>query len=884
MGADFGYYTRYARRQSAPFLDNSPPGVYNVCEFMATTGTPRRPTTPPPSLPGRTKGNGKGTSAPGTNGRRRKPKRRGFWHKFKLFFLVLSFFVLIAVISGSWILYTQIRQLPSTINLNFTPSGRTLIYSSDGELLAKLYLENREVVPLERIPTNLQNATIAFEDKRFYEHQGVDFKGVARSLFQNLKSGNMKAEGGSTITQQLARNLQVEGLTREKSVKRKLKEWIIANQIEKNYTKSDILRMYLNEVNYGSGAFGVQAAAKTYFGKDVSKLDISQCALLAGLPNRPSEYSPYNNKAAALAQRGRVLTEMRDQHYITPQQFAHANAEKIVLAGARPPAQGSHIYHAPYFTDYVIEQLKERYGEDTIMAGNLTVYTTLNWKMQQAAEKALQDGISRVGGRGPTQGALVALDPKTGEIKAMVGGTDYKKSQFNIAAYGLRQPGSSFKAIVYSAAIDSDLVTENTTVLDAPKTYYVAGSPPYTPKDDNGYSYRPRTLREAMAYSINVPAVKVIALERPELVVRYARLMGIDASTPLDPVLSLALGSSPVSPLEMASVYGTIADGGNHAIPTCLMRVDGQIKDDFPADVETQVLQKSTVTQVDDMLRAVVTEPRGTGAGVADVPDARGKTGTTQGHKDVWFIGYTPDLVCAVWAGHPIYKPQPDGSTKYEYGEAMAGNAWGATVCAPIWKDFMLQAGPIFRRAQDRERALLHIKKAAPPAVPAKTTKPAPDQADSSPDSPDNSGTSADKPAPSQGTSGDGRVTVNIDNETGLLAPRGAHNAHTERLAPGAAPTILAPQYDPATGSEPLVDSPADPPVDAHPAAPPPRPIPSPARPAAPTPVQHVTVEINPEDGLLATQWDPEVIERTYVAGQQPHRYSSLHRPPPGER
>ena len=832
---------------------------------MATTGTPRRPATPGPASP---------RPAPGPNGRRRKPKKRGFWYRVKVFFLLLSFPVLIVIIAATAYLILLFKDVPQGITLPDTPSGRTLIYSADGTLLANLYLQNREVVPIERIPKNLQDATIAFEDKRFYEHSGVDFKGIARSLFQNVKSGNLHAEGGSTITQQLARNMQVEGLTREKSINRKLHEWFVANRIEKKYTKQEILAMYLNYINYGSGAFGVQAAAKTYFGKDVSKLDLAQCALLAGLPNRPSEYSPYKSKEAAKAQRDRVLGQMVEQNYITPQQFAQAKAEKIRLAGAKPPTTGSHIYHAPYFTDYVIEQLKQRYGEDTVMAGNLTVYTTLNMKMQEVAEKSLQDGIARAGGRGPTQGALVALDPKNGEIKAMVGGVDYKKNQFNIATQGYRQPGSSFKAIVYAAAIDSGLVTEQTRVYDAPVTYKT-GAGDWTPKDDSSYSYNHVDLRTAMAYSINVPAVKVMALEGPPLVIRYARLMGIDPTTPLDPVLSLALGSNGATPLEMASVYGTIADGGNHAIPTCLMRLEGQIKDDFPPDVETQVLQKSTATQLDDMLRAVVTEPRGTGAAVADVADARGKTGTTQGHKDVWFIGYTPNLVCAVWAGHPIYKPQPDGTMKYEYGEAMAGNAWGSTVCAPIWKDFMQNAQPIFLKDLERERALRQRKTVTHPAPPAPAGKP-----------PDRTAADVSSPAgdaSAQSSPDDGTVSVNVDNETGLLAPRGAHNARRRRFPRGAEPTVLAPQYDhaPDAGAVPLVDAAPDAPVDAHPSPPSPRPAPAPA---APGPPQTVTVRVNPEDGLLATEWDPEQEDRTFVRGHEPRRYSPLHRPPPGER
>ena len=375
-------------------------------------------------------------------------------------FQAVTLLVLVAIITFTVFLLMQLRTAPASIDLGFDPPGRTLIYSSDGTLLARMFVENRRVVSIDQIPKDLQNATVAFEDKRFYTHPGVDFQGIARSLFRNVRNGDLKGQGGSTITQQLARNMGVEGLTREKSVSRKVHEWIVANQIEKSYTKQRILEMYLNQVSYGQGAYGVEAAAQTYFGKDVWKLDLAQCALLAGLPNRPTVFNPYKDKNAAKAQRDIVLDNMLEQHYITPVQCAHAKSEYIHLAAPKPPKQGSEIYHAPYFVDYVVEQLKRRYGPSALRDGNRQVETTLNWPMQQAAEDALRSGIANVAGYNVTQGALVALDPKTGEIKAMVGGIDYKDSQYNIAAHGLRQPGSSFKAVIYSAAIDSGVVTE----------------------------------------------------------------------------------------------------------------------------------------------------------------------------------------------------------------------------------------------------------------------------------------------------------------------------------------------------------------------------------------------------------------------------------------
>lgn len=858
---------------------------------MATTGTPRRSAPPAP----RRSGSGP-ARPPARKAGRRRPKRSGFWQRLKLFLQLVTFFVLIVIIAGLVFLIIQMKQAPSAIDLSFSPPGRTEIFSSDGVLLADIYQYNRAVVPIERIPQNLRNATVAFEDKRFYEHQGVDFKGIARSLFQNIKSGDWKGEGGSTITQQLARNMKVDGLTRVKTVQRKLKEWIVANQIEKNYTKQDILWMYLNYVNYGSGAYGVQAAAQTYFGKDISKLDLAQCALLAGLPNRPSDLNPYHSKQAAKAQRTLVLQDMLQQHYITPAQFTQADAEPIRLASSHPPAQGSRVYHAHYFTDYVIQQLKDQYGEDAVMAGNMKVYTTLNMKMQQLAEQDLEQGIaSHAGPEGPTQGCLVCLDPKTGAIKAMVGGINYQKSQFNIAADGRRQPGSSFKAVLYSAAIDSGAVTEYTTALDAPTSYPMGpGQPPYIPKDDGPYTYRRMSLKEAVAYSVNTIAVHVLHHIGPALEIEYARRLGVQS--PLDPVLSLALGSSAVTPLEMAGVYETFPDGGNHAIPAAWTEVDDASgKHLIAPQVETHVLKRSTVAQLDDMLRAVVDDPRGTGHGVEGlVPDARGKTGTTQGHADVWFDGYTPNLVCVVWAGHPTRKVLKNGTVAYGYGEPMARYDWGATVCAPIWAQFMSQAEPVFLKAEAHAKAVGKLSKkpatktAAPPAPAPPAATPAVSLASASRWSHRHywqqrsayTPTPATPPADANMGTSDQGSSQNAASSP-LSAPMNSVSASSGSGNPApvdTAPASVAPAHvTPVIASPP----PAVPRRHREFTAPASSPVSAPTPPAQP---QYVTVRINPEDGLLATKWDPEVVEKTFLRGTEPRRYSRLHPPPPGER
>ncbi len=854
---------------------------------MATTSTPRsNPRSNPPRR------NPTPPTKSGGGGRPAKPKRKGspFWGRVKTVFTLLSIFVLLSVLTLMAWVALRIHDTPRTIDIDVAPMGITYLYSSDGQELAEFFTERRKVVPIEDIPKNLQDATVAFEDKRFYSHSGVDFRGIERALYSNFRHGDLKGEGGSTITQQLARNAGVEGLDRKKSFGRKFNELIIANQIEKSYTKQDILAKYLNLVNYGSGAYGVEAAAEVYFNKHVKQLDLAQCALLAGLPNRPADFSPYKDMEAAKGQRGRVLMQMLEQGKITPAQFNQATKEPIKLAGAKAPPQGSQIFHAPFFVNYVVDQLRRKYGPDRLYEGNLKVYTTLNWEMQQAAEKELVEGIDRArrAGHGPTQGCLVALDPKTGGIKAMVGGVDYKQSQFNIVTQARRQPGSSFKAVLYSAAINDGSFKESSTVYDAPVTFR-SGGKPYTPKDDSGYTYRRVTLREAMAQSINVPAIKVMSVIGPQNVVRYARMMGV--KSPLDPYLALALGSSGVTPLEIASVYSTFAAGGDHAEPAAWTRLadaQGNVLEDVPPSVATHVLQKDTVEQLNDMLSAVITD--GTARNINGiVADAHGKTGTTQGHKDVWFVGYTSDLVCAVWAGHPVYKSK---NKPPSYGEPMEGSAWGSTVCAPIWAKFMSKGIPIFQAARAREIAQKKAKQlpVAKPLTQADT--------DAAVDNPPAADTSDDTPRPRRRSrhdaardNGDGTVTVNVDDGSNLLAPDGSAGSHPETFTAGTEPTALSPQYttsggDSSNGSN--GDSSDSSPAASGDSASSDSSRRSPRRSRrdrrSTDSGDSVSVMVNPEDGLLATKWDPQTVRRSFPRGQEPHTYSQMYPPPPGEQ
>ena len=359
----------------------------------------------------------------------------------------------------------------------------TIIYSSDNVVLGRIFREDRTNVPLKDIPKNLSDATVAIEDSRFYQHSGVDLRGIARAVWQNVRGGRV-AQGGSTITQQLARNVY---LTQRKTVDRKVQEAVLAILMERHFTKEKILELYLNRVYYGSGAFGVQAASKVYFGKDVDRLDLSECAMLAGMPQKPSGYSPHEDVEAAMGRRDVVLNRMAELHYITAEQAEAAKAEKIIIV---PRMAGRSTYKAPHFVDYVTRQLRAAYGDDVLYSGGLRVWTTLNYEMQKAAEDALRNGVKEFEkSRKVTEGCFVAVEPSTGYIRAMVGSVD-PNSNFNRCTQALRQPGSSFKVFVYSAAFEKLGKTPRDTEVDAPKSFVGGNGKTWSPKDYERFTYR----------------------------------------------------------------------------------------------------------------------------------------------------------------------------------------------------------------------------------------------------------------------------------------------------------------------------------------------------------------------------------------------------------
>jgi penicillin-binding protein 1A len=600
---------------------------------------------------------------------RRRIKKLVLWAEI-LFILVLGAGV--GIVGGA---FYQIRKvLPPEESLHtFKPVEGTKIYSSDGVLLASMAHENRESVPIDQIPLPMQQAVIAIEDERFYQHSGLDFRGLARAVLQNLRGGDLTQQGGSTITQQLARNIY---LSQQKTLSRKLKETMLAVQIERNLSKRQILEMYLNQVYFGSRAYGIQSAAKVYFGKDVGKLTLAECALLAGLPQRPSRLSPYRNKDAAVRRRNVVLDKMAELGFIPQKRADQAKQQRVRLAHDKEP-QLSRFYRAPFYVSYVLEQLRDTYGDDLIYKGGLNVVTSLNWKMQQVAEKALVEGVRRNSGRNIRDGALVCLDPHTGYIRAMVGGVDFQKNQFNIAVQARRQPGSAFKLFVYTAAIDSQGWNAGKIISAQAPSVKQADGRYWTVKSHSKRHYGSLPILKAFALSDNPAAVNTLLQVGASTVVDYAQRLGV--RSPMRAYPSLALGASEVTPLELTSAYGVFAASGIRAEPIAIRLVksrDGEIMEENTPRLGRVKLQPETIATMNQLTEAVV--EWGTGRAARVVPGAHGKTGTTDDYTDAWFIGYTQDLVTGVWLGNRENRRMR--------------RSYGGDVAAPIWAAYMSEA------------------------------------------------------------------------------------------------------------------------------------------------------------------------------------------------
>lgn len=573
------------------------------------------------------------------------------------------------------------EDLPNLLQLPiFQPGEPSLLYDDEGRVLGPIVSEYRIVVPLSRIPLKMRQAILAAEDARFYEHGALDLKGIARAAVRNLMSASVR-EGGSTITQQLAKTLF---LSHERTLGRKMQELQLAGELEQTYTKDQILEMYLNSIYFGHGAYGIEAAAKTYFSKSATDLTVPEAALLAGLPRAPGRYSPLIDVKRAKVRRQYVLDRMVATGALKPAQARRANLSPVSV---NPMFRSKGI--APWFVDYVRQQLEVRLGPIPVRQGGLQIYTTLNVGMQRAAMKAISRGIAAIvkrkaeqkaSGSVAPEGALVALDARTGEIKAMVGGLDYGRSQFNRAVQARRQPGSAFKPFVYAAAFERGL-TPWTILDDAPISFEIGAgkrSETWAPENVDRKYRGPVTLRRALEESINVPTVRLIATIGVDPVIDLARRLGMTSE--LRREYAMALGVSEVSLLELTSAYQVFADRGTLVPPFAIRRVVGPgenvLEEQLPQP--QQVMREEIAFVLTSVLEGVV--ERGTGKAAKRVGrPVAAKTGTTQAAEDLWFIGYTPSVVAGIWLG-------------YDQRRSIGSHETAGKIAAPIWVDFMRQS------------------------------------------------------------------------------------------------------------------------------------------------------------------------------------------------
>lgn len=584
--------------------------------------------------------------------------------------------LVLVIISGLMFgyIFAAYQSLPEVGN-NMRPAVSSQVFDSQGKLITTLHSDqNRLPIDINKVPKNLQNAFIAAEDNRFYDHIGVDPIGILRAVVTNLTNRGI-AQGGSTITQQLAKNAF---LSQDQTLKRKIQEAILALELERKYSKKEILEMYMNQIYFGRGAYGIQTAAHTYFGKDVGDLTLAECAMIAGLPKSPNYYSSSVNEATA--RKNVVVGQMEKYGYITPSQAEEAKKSSLDI---KQKSTSNTPDETAYFIDYVTQEIAQKYGDDALYKDGLKIYTTLDTDKQHAAVQAMRHlPETHTDDQGLTQpqGAIISIDPKTGHILAMVGGRG--QDSFNRASMAVRQPGSAFKPFVYMTAMEHDMTPD--TIMEDKKVEYGGWSPHNA---DNSYQGR-MPLWKALALSVNTVAVQLADKVGPSNVIANAKKLGIttlveDGSPNDDNLASAALGglTKGVTPLEMAAAYGAFANKGVYIKPTAIVKIldrNGNVLEDNSSDVQkTQVMSEKTAYEMTSMLEGVIT--RGTGTAASIGRPAAGKTGTTDDNHDAWFIGYTPDIVTAVWVGD-------------DTGSQSLGEIYGGTVPAQIWHDYMASA------------------------------------------------------------------------------------------------------------------------------------------------------------------------------------------------
>lgn len=605
-----------------------------------------------------------------------KRNRQKKWVSFlkRLTLFSLAAFFLFSIL-GIFILITLSRSLPDVNRIAANiPAETSKIFSDDGVVLAELHMEeNRVLIPLEKIAPVLRATVVAVEDSHFYQHHGVDFQGIFRALAVNIKQGRF-AQGGSTLTQQLARNLF---LNRRRTLSRKLREAVLAVKIERQYTKPEILEMYLNQVYWGHNAYGIESASRLYFGKKAEFLNLAESAMLVGLLKGPELYSPLKNYDRAKSRQEVVLKRMLDSDLIDNEQFDVAKAAPLELVGKK-----GFRYKAPYFTTYILKQLIDMYGEEAAYTSGIRVYTTLDYRMQQRAEQVVKKWVDygnqphwvngeKVPSLNFHEAALLCMDARTGYIKAMQGGYDFLENQFNHCTLAKRQPGSAFKPFVYLTALEKGM-SPGYLLEDAQVTFNTIEGL-YSPQNYTEKFLGFMPMRMALEKSVNVIAIKLNYLLGPPKVVETAQRLGIQS--PLKPVLSLPLGANEVTMLELTKAYGVFANDGVAVEPTGIVRIEdrnGTILYEHQRQ-EKRVFESKYISALVQMMRGVV--QNGTGQNSRLPRPSAGKTGTTSDYRDAWFAGFVPQLVCLTWLGNDDNSPT----------EKMVGG-W---IPALMWKEFM---------------------------------------------------------------------------------------------------------------------------------------------------------------------------------------------------
>jgi len=538
------------------------------------------------------------------------------------------------------------------------------VFDSHARFVGRLLPEKRYWAPIDQIPIFLQKALVAIEDARFYEHMGIDLRGITRALVKDVIKGRM-AEGGSTITQQLIKNKYFSG---KKTIERKVKEGLLAMEYERKYSKKQILEMYFNEVYFGNGAWGIVQAARLYFDKYPRELTDAECAILAGVPKAPSRYNPLDKPSVTRDRKNLILKRMTELKMITPGREKQLRAQPIAVV---QPGE------APYYLAHIRSKLINRYGAEIIEQGGLDVIAAMDLKLQRLAERVLREGVGRISSQ--LQGALLSLDPHTGDVLAVAGGTDFKRSSYNRAFFAKRQPGSTIKPLIYAAALGKGF-TAGSIWNDDPVAYPRNEHETWKPRNYGNEHYGNLPLRQALAYSDNIITIKLLeAFGVPDFV-RFAGTLGLSLRSPND--LSLALGTNEVTLSELMLAYTPLANGGMRPEPRTIIRIYERYRNNWteiPPAVNP-VLSPAIAYVTTSMLKDVLVYGTAKSLrGFSRERPAAGKTGTTDDYRDAWFIGYTPQMITGVWAGYDKPTPMGRGFT-------------GGAICAPIWGRFMRSA------------------------------------------------------------------------------------------------------------------------------------------------------------------------------------------------